>query len=203
MRPLALDHIAVVGPTLDQAVDRIETALGVPMGMGGAHPDMGTYNRLLSLGGGVYLEAIAPDPGAPVPDRPRWFGLDEAPGEARLAAWIVRGGARDALPESLGPHERLTRGDLAWDITVRADGALAFDGAAPAHIDWGAGGTPAPGLPASGCRLLRLEVVHPEAHSLLAIWPALLTLRNVRIGPGPAPGLRAEILTPHGLRFLE
>lgn len=203
MTPIRLDHIAVTGESLAAAVAHVENLLGVPMAPGGRHGLMGTHNRLLSLGDGTYLEAIAPDPDARAPERPRWFGLDHIRGPARLGAWIVRGGAEAAIPEATGPALAMSRGDLSWTLTVRDDGALPWAGAMPAHIEWGPGGHPAERLPASGCRLMRLEVAHPQARRILAEWPGLLALRNVRIGPGPAPALRAEIMTPHGLRFLE
>lgn len=200
---LTLDHLAVVGATLRDAVAKVEETLGVPMSPGGAHPAMGTHNRLLSLGNKTYIEAIAIDPDAAPPAGPRWFGLDGFRGGARLAAWIVRGGLTDTLPEIIGPHRAISRGNLSWNITIREDGQLAYDGGLPSHIDWGDRGPAGSTLPPSGCRLLRFEVSHPDASAILSLWPALLTLRDVRIGPGPVPALRAEILTPHGLRFLE
>lgn len=203
MTALVLDHLAVAAPSLDEAAAYVERTLGVSMAPGGRHPAMGTHNRLLSLGPGMYLEAIAVDPEADPPARPRWFGLDALTGPARLAAWIVRGGDPSARPAEIGAPATITRDDLTWRFTLRDDGALPWDGGGPAHIDWGPAGPPAGRLPATGCSLARLEVTHPEAHAILAAWPELLTLENVRIGPGPKPALRAEILTPRGLRFLE
>src|SRR5690606_1679690 len=59
---------------------------------GGEHPRMATHNRLLRLGDTLYLEVIAPNPAAPAPGRPRWFGLDGLGPQSppSLATWVVR-----------------------------------------------------------------------------------------------------------------
>jgi hypothetical protein len=62
---LSFDHLAIGAETLDEGVEAVEAALGVPLAPGGGHPAMGTHNRLLSLGPGEYLEVIAIDPDAP------------------------------------------------------------------------------------------------------------------------------------------
>ena len=59
---LELDHIAVAGESLEEAVAHAEAAVGMPLLPGGEHPRYGTHNQLLGLGRGLYLEAIAIDP---------------------------------------------------------------------------------------------------------------------------------------------
>ena len=71
-----LDHLVVVARDLDEGSAFVQNLLYIPLELGGKHDAMGTHNRLLNLGGGVYLEVITPDPDAPAPDRPRWFGMD-------------------------------------------------------------------------------------------------------------------------------
>lgn len=81
-----LDHLVVAARTLEEGAAYIERMLGVAMSPGGQHPQMGTHNRLLNLGGGVYLEVLAIDPQGIPPDRPRWFDLDSPALQQRLEA---------------------------------------------------------------------------------------------------------------------
>ncbi len=77
---LKLDHITVVARTLEEGAAHIKRQLGIDMPKGGAHPAMGTHNRLLSLGETAFLELIAIDPDATPPSHPRWFNLDRFDG---------------------------------------------------------------------------------------------------------------------------
>lgn len=201
---MELDHLAVTAATLEAAVDRIETALGVAMAPGGRHEMFGTWNRLLGLGPAVYLEAIAADPGAPPPARARWFGLD-APGPAGLSAWICRvadlAETQAGLGYDAGRGLDLARGDLRWRMAVPEAGRSGFDGLAPWLISWQGAAHPCDRLADSGCRLRRLVVAHPEAGALGAALTGLDGAAPVVFEPG-APGLLAEIDTPHGLRVL-
>jgi hypothetical protein len=194
------DHLAVVGETLEAAVAAVEAALGVAMGPGGRHALFGTHNRLLGLAGGMYLEAIAIDPAAPPPGRARWFGLDRFAGPARLGAWICRVDDMGRAPAAAGRPVELARGDLRWTMAVPDDGVLPFDGMFPALIRWHGALHPASMLAPSGCALRRLVVAHPQAAALRAALPGFADARVV-IEAG-APGLMAEIDTPHGLRRL-
>ena len=84
-----LDHLVITAPSVETGIHYVQQTLGVGMERGGRHPRMGTHNALLRLGDDVYLEVIAVDPGAPPPERPRWFELDR-PGRPRLAGWVAR-----------------------------------------------------------------------------------------------------------------
>nr|WP_299687654.1 VOC family protein [uncultured Tateyamaria sp.] len=82
---MILDHLVVGAPTLAEAQAHIEHQLGVTMQPGGQHAVFHTHNSLLGLEDGLYLEAIAPDPGLP-PRRVRggmiWTDTPGAPGSA-------------------------------------------------------------------------------------------------------------------------
>ncbi|MDN3627490.1 VOC family protein [Methylobacterium isbiliense] len=209
---LLLDHVAIAANSLEAGVAAVEEALGVAFGPGGQHREMGTHNRLLRLGSDLFLEVIAIDPAAPPPGRPRWFAFDAAGTAARLAAprpwtWVIRAdgdpeAARAALPPALGPFVRVSRGALAWRLTVPEDGGMALDGYLPALIAWPEGPHPAARMAEAGCGLRRLTVVHPQAERIRAPLAALLDAdRRVAVETGP-PHLAIEIDTPHGPRRL-
>lgn len=202
---LTLDHIAMVGETLEEAAQAVETALGVAMQPGGQHARFATHNRLLGLADGLYLEAIAIDPGAPRPACPRWFDLDNMTGAPRIGNWICRTGDLDravaCLPQAGMPVD-LVRGALRWRMAVPEDGKLPFDNRFPAVMQWQTTPTPAQILTPSGCRLSRLIIAHPEAKRLRAeIAPHLVDARV--IFETGLSGIRAEFDTPSGRRVLE
>lgn len=196
---MEIDHLAVTAPTLQEGVAWAEERLGLLLDPGGRHERFGTHNRLLSLGPGLYLEVIAPEPGPP-PGRPRWFGLDEGQG-SRLAGWVARvpdlAAALARAPEEAGEALDLARGSYAWSIAVPPDGSLPWGGAFPMLIRWREGGHPADRLPDRGARLLALEIGHPRAPRLKALLEDLADPR-VSVVTADAPGLRARLATPAG-----
>lgn len=167
---LALDHIAVAGETLAEATAHVAKSLGVTPQQGGRHPVFNTHNTLLGLADGLYLEAIAADPEAPRPDRPRWFDLDRFEGPPRLSNWICRTDDLDAaladLPEGFGAPVDLQRGALRWRMAVPHSGILPFDNCAPALIEWQTDIHPGAMLDPSGLALRTLVIRHPEAQAL-------------------------------------
>lgn len=202
---LAFDHIAVSGESLAAATAHVEEALGVALQPGGAHAVFHTHNTLLGLEDGLYLEAIAADPEAPRPDRPRWFDLDRFTGPPRLTNWICRAPDLDAalagLAMDLGAPVDLQRGDLRWRMAVPASGILPFDNCAPALIQWQTEAHPATRLAPAGVRLRRLTVIHPQARALESALAAVLRDARIVFETGPA-ALAAQFDTPHGPRSL-
>lgn len=204
---MRLDHLAVAGQSLEEAVDHVQSALGVALQPGGQHARFGTHNRLLGLEDGLYLEAIAIDPDAPNPDRPRWFDLDSFAGPPRITNWICASddltGALRGLPEGAGEPVDLARGDLRWKMAVPASGKLPYAGAFPALIEWTQGGHPATRLPVSGCRLRMLVIAHPDAEALSDMLLPRLSDPRIRFENGPLQAFRAEFDTPSGRRVLQ
>lgn len=201
---MRIDHIVVTAPDLEAGAEAVRKALGVTPGPGGAHPAMGTHNRLLSLGD-AYLEVIAVDPDAGPPDRPRWFGLDRAGKAPRLAAWVARPADMDRAlaeaPMGMGELLAMTRGELSWRLTVPRSGDLPFDGVVPALIAW-EGASAADRLPEAGLELRRLRLTHPRMGDIRAAWPRLAETPGLVLEVGQRPALRAEIATPDGAKLL-
>lgn len=198
---LILDHLAVAGETLQEAVDYTEMGLRTATVEGGQHEHFATHNRLVGMGSEIYLEAIATDPAAPPPAYARWFDLDRFSGPARLTNWIVATQDMDAtlavLGKGYGTPVSLRRGDLQWRMAVPETGILPFDGVAPAIIEWKGILHPAPILPDSGCRFTGLTVSHPRADDLAAQLAPMLRDDRIRFATGPA-GVQARFDTAFG-----
>ena len=200
---LVLDHLAVCCDTLAEGTAWVRDRLGVAMQPGGAHERYGTHNTLLGLGDGLYLEVIAIDPDATPDMLPRWFGLDGYTGPPRLANWICASDdlAGDAarMGGGFGNIMSLTRGAMAWDITVPNDGSLPHGGALPTLIAWG-NATPHPSkvLADSGCRLTGLEVHCMGASHLQSRVSRTLTDPRLHFRDATAPRLTARFHTPRG-----
>ena len=209
----AVDHLVVAAASLDAGVAWCEATLGVAPGPGGQHPLMGTHNRLINIAGPAfpeaYLEIIAIDPDAPPPGRARWFGLDEADLQARIAKgpqlihfvarssmldmhrWgLITVGCKPGDPVSA--NRETAQGRLSWQILVRSDGGLDAGGALPTLIQW-QGLHPTQHMPPSGVVLQALT-----RHGLPPRAKDVLRLRGVQVQAEPGPALVATLATPRG-----
>lgn len=206
-----IDHLAITAPSLEAGAKYLRQTLAVEPQVGGRHPRMGTHNMLVRLGDSLFLEVIAPDPDAPAPGRPRWFGLDRLRHDSlpALSVWVVRTtdiqAAASGCCESLGEIESMNRGALTWQITVPADGSIPLDGVGPALIEWHAQKHPAAALQEQGLSLARLDIYHPEPARITGLLASLDFEGPVSVKPLPRGALAhlvATIRTPQGLREL-
>ncbi|MDM0108626.1 VOC family protein [Variovorax sp. J22R24] len=220
-----VDHLVIAARSLDEGVRWCRTTLGIEPGPGGAHPLMGTHNRLIKVATAdfprAYLEIIAIDPKARparTVDARRWFDLDDA----LLQAALARGGPRlihfvAEVPDAAAAvqalaHVRIDRGQvleasrdtpagrLSWQITVRDDGQRLFYGALPTLIEWGPV-HPTDSMGDSGITLRSLDLAHPRKTDLEVALQAI-GLAGVSLATG-APRLRAVFDTPRGTVTLE
>jgi len=219
--PAQVDHLVVAAETLDQGVQWCEATLGVVPRAGGDHPLMGTHNRLLPISTDryprAYLEIIAINPRARVPDRKRWFDLDDPQlrdgvrGQPRLVHFVARTGDAAAALKALhglgierGPLVQADRptpeGLLRWRISVREDGQRLFYGALPTLIQWEET-HPADAMQQAGLALESLHACHPRLDDLRAALGAI-ALEGVTLEQGP-PNLVATLATPKGLVVLQ
>ncbi|HVZ44125.1 MAG TPA: VOC family protein [Ramlibacter sp.] len=220
-----IDHLVVLAASLAEGVGWCEAALGVTPGPGGAHPLMGTHNRLLRIATvnhpRAYLEIIAIDPEADPAQRragARWFDMDDSAlqasvrergprlvhfvanvpqVEAALRAWREH---RIEAGEALAASRMTPRGLLQWKITVRPDGRRLFDGCLPSLIEWPEA-HPAAAMPESGVMLQSLSITHPRVSELRRACDAI-GLEGVELAEGRA-NLQATLLTPKGRMRLE
>jgi len=198
------DHLVYATPDVARSTDELESRIGTRPVVGGRHAAWGTYNTLLSLGEGAYLEIIGPDPEAEPPGGPRPFGIGRI-AAPRLATWVARTGSLEAIVQRArvagvelgGPLPRSRqRPDgtvLRWTMTDSL--APREGGVIPFFIDWGDSPHPSRGIPDGG-RLVRLQARHPEPARVRALLAALGVELDVE--SGAAPGLIATIATPAG-----
>jgi hypothetical protein len=148
---------------------------GVRAVPGGSHPGRGTHNALMSLGPGIYLEIIAPDPAQKTP--PQGFNMLASLEKLTPIGWAVATDDAPALRSDLadlgfrlGPLRPGSRtlpggGTLNWVSFGLADAP----DLAPFFIAWGQGtrhpSTSSPG----GCRLGALALATPAPAALAAL----------------------------------
>lgn len=202
---LILDHITVVARSLDEGVAHVCDALGINMPSGGAHPAMGTHNRLMALGPDFFLEVIAVDPDAPQPSRSRWFALDDFDSNPQLGTWVLSTPnipeTLAELPASVGQAVPITRDKLSWLISIPDDGSMPMSGAFPTMIEWSEG-TPAGRITDLGCRLHSLSIEHTDADRINTALDGQFVDQRVTVRNGLKKQITAEIETPTGLRVL-
>jgi hypothetical protein len=102
------------------------------------------------------------------------------------------------LGPEFGTPVRLERGKYTWEISVSSSGVLPFGGYGPAIIQWQPPAHPCQDLPDSGCRLLSLQVQHPQAARMQEVFGELLNDMRIGFSDGPAH-ISAEIQTDHGV----
>ena len=200
-----LDHLVLGAASLEAGAAAFERVAGVAPPPGGAHPRMGTHNRLTRLADGAFLEIIAIDPEAAPPSRARWYALDDPASAARLASgpalltWVVAVDDLDAALARVGkagidagrPIEQV-RDDLRWRIALADDGALIEGGAFPVLIEWPPGVDASARMPDLGLRLSRLDVTHPEPERIGTALAAIGAEALAGLGPGE-PGVAATL----------
>ena len=98
----------------------------------------------------------------------------------------------------------MRRAEHTWQMTVRADGSLPLDGAAPLLIQRAPGVDPAAALPPSGLLLRGLRIRHPAPSRVVDLFAriGLAPHPAITVTLGKACSLAAEVQTPFGLRVL-
>jgi hypothetical protein len=210
-----IDHLVIGARTLSQGVAYVRDSLGVVMPYGGVHSNMGTYNHLMRIGHGVFLEVIAINPEVEPPNRPRWFGLDDPfirrqiGIQPALLTWVVNTTTINEIIQratfSLGKAERIHRGDLSWYFGLPEDGRLLAGGMLPYVIEWQTDKHPSANMADLGCTFHGLEIHHPcprWLQSALASIGALNLVKVHAITTNETPYMAAHIRTPHGMKQL-
>ena len=205
--PTELDHIVVGAADLAAGEAWMTDMLGKPAQGGGEHPNMGTHNKVWSLGF-CFVEVIAINPDAPAPPHRRWFALDDHTVQGKLAqgphllTWAIRVDDIEATvkasPIPIGKVHELSRGDLRWKAAIPEDGELIHNGHIPLVIQW-LTTHPSERLEDSGLRLERLVASRTETTTIDKVLTAIGARGLIEIeGGGIGTSLMAEIRTGDG-----
>ena len=168
----ALDHLILGINSLENGMKAFAALTGVAPIRGGAHPGAGTENALVSLGEGVYLELIAPRPGA----TPTSFAIMSSLERLTPIGWALQTDSLSALVEQvrkadsvLGPFpgSRQTPDGklLTWKTAHVATPGLE---GVPFLIEWGPSAVHPSSNSPSGCQLAMLTVADPAPTQLNA-----------------------------------
>jgi hypothetical protein len=195
------DHLIVWGD-VERVGEHVGRSLGVAPADGGVHPGAGTRNVLFALDGDRSLEILGPDPEQPSrsfgperddqPDGTLWWWAARTAGALGAVVERLHAVGVDAGPIEPGARIRPSGERLAWE-TVDPSPA-AFGVALPFVIRW----ADAPPVRGGGCRLLRFELLHPDAAALERVVAALDLGADVDVVGGERPGLRALVAGPGG-----
>ena len=199
-----LDHVIVGIDSLERGIALLRAATGIAPAVGGVHPGRGTRNALLSLGGGRYLELMAPDPQQPpTPRSAALAGLRELTpigwaartrnADSVRAALVAR--ALAAGPVLPGERARPDGVTLRWRTLDWGTDSAEF-GPTPFFIEWDpASRHPAADTPA-GCTLADFALASPSADSVRALL-GRAGLRE-RVAAGARAGIAVTLDCPAG-----
>lgn len=200
--PSVLDHILLGCRDLEKGISFVESQTGVRAAFGGVHPGRGTWNALLSLGEGKYLEIIAPDPkqkGAVWHPQiaqlaePQWIGWAAHVTDIEGLASRLRSAQLSFDGPLAGSRQRPSGKLLQWKtLTLKDDDG----GLLPFFIEWSVDSVhPSRDAP-QGCRLVRFELVTPDPDALRK-HVAGLSL-DAAVAQGNKRGLRVAVSGPKG-----
>lgn len=188
MTEVGIDHLILAINGLDRGIELFSRTTGVKAERGGEHPGRGTANALVSLGGGRYLEILAPVTARPDPD----FGDLAHLTELTPVSWAVHTNDLPALIARLraagftvsdpqpGSRRKPDGGMLSWRTAAVSGPGLEL---APFFIEWGEGtahpSTTAPG----GCQLKSVSLAAATPARLRELLKTLAVDVPVAAGP--------------------
>lgn len=198
-----LDHLLLAVSDLERGLAYVAGRSGVQPAIGGSHPRWGTRNALIALGARQYLEIIAPDPAQDQLaerytflrqlDRPRlWTWAAATTDIAALAERLqALGVAHTGLQE--GSRARPDGRVLRWQTLHLSE---TFDSVLPFFIQWHPDSPHPSSDSPSGCTLEAFALEHPQPERVSRVLQPLAL--DVSVHAGPAPRLKATLLTPRG-----
>ena len=205
-----IDHLVYAVTNLEEAIEELESKLGVRPIIGGQHVSFGTKNALIRLNEGMYFEVLAIDHQNTKVAPPRWMGVDLLT-KNQITRWAVT--SRDlqndvqvleeydvGLGHILNGSRQTPDGKLLqWELTVpKPEPEVEL---VPFCIDWNKSEThPSRQLPEMHCELLELQVTHPNPNTFSNIFEKLEL--NLKVELAQETAIKAIIKCPKGIVVL-
>jgi hypothetical protein len=137
-----VDHVIVAVADLDVAARRLDTDLGLGSQPGGVHPDYGTANRIVPVGGGSYLElmAVHDHEVAGQTSIGRWLAARLDAGGDGPAGWMIAPTDFEAtvarLALAVSPGARVLPDGSRVDWRLAGIGSMLREPPLPSFIAW-------------------------------------------------------------------
>ncbi len=196
-----IDHLVLGVGDLEAGVAQFRELTGVEPAFGGKHPSGGTQNALASLGGGTYLEIIAPVPGEKLDPRfARLAGLQNltpltwAVGVEDAAALVpvLQALGHKALGPFPGSRVKPDGQVLEWNIVA----IESTNPALPFFIQWKAGSAHPSTTSPGGCSLESLKLHDADPAALKRLGERLGL--QIAVEAAAASGMGFTLRCPNG-----
>lgn len=195
-----IDHIIIAISNIDDGTRQVEALTGIRPVLGGSHPGRGTQNALIALGPRQYLEILAPQAGAEVPERLDVSHLtpigwaSSTTDIAGTMAWLRRNGYETST--AAAGSRALPDGTLLrWTTMGITDPGIA---GAPFFIQWDVSSAHPATTSPGGCELHSLTITSPEGEALARLVNVLGLDVIVDGDPGSELAFEVELTCPNG-----
>ena len=199
------DHFLLGCSSLETGIIFIKDLTGVEAMKGGRHPNIGTHNALISLGGNSYLEIIAPDPEA-TNLVPAYLFLKELHTPS-LFLWAAGTDDMDELLKRIekagypssginpGSRQRPDGSVLKWRaLSIETP---VSEGVVPFFIEWDKSSRHPSFDSPKGCTIVSFEIEYPEPAKLKEVFNQLTIDEPVKRGEKAI--IKLKIKSPKGI----
>lgn len=195
-----IDHVILGINDLERGMRAFESRTGVAPRRGGEHPGRGTQNALVSLGGGRYLEILAPAASQP-PAGAREQAIDHA--ELTLVGWAIHTPAIGSTVQQIRSAGFDVEGPVPGSRRAPDGALLAWQsasvdqlGVTPFFIEWSKD-TPHPSTTSpSGCTLVSMALEHPAPERLQLLFRTVGLVAT--ISKSERSGMKVTLDCPRG-----
>lgn len=199
-RGVGIDHVILGINDLERGMREFESKTGVAPKRGGEHPGRGTQNALVALGGGRYLEILAPAAGQP-PAAPREAAVSHA--DLTLIGWALHTSAIASLVQQVRRAGIDIEGPIPGSRRAPDGALLAWQsasvdqlGVTPFFIEWSRDTLHPSTTSPEGCTLAGIALEHPALERLQLLFKTVGFATTV--SKSERPGMKVTLDCPRG-----